>query len=133
MTTERSNLIKSIYIYLFTAIGLGMFLIGSYNLIQFATRKFILPKYYLDYQESRCDYISQPAPMAADGTTKPVDQAAAEPMEEQKKQCLKRLEEDRANQQVIQLSSSLTLILLGGATFWFHYKKTGLGKKEETA
>ncbi len=132
MTTEKSNLIKSIYIYLFTAIGLGMFLVGSYNLIQFATKKLILPKYYLDYQESRCDYIAQPVTVTTDGATKPID-PAAQSIEEQKNQCLQRLEEDRANQQVIQLSSSLTLILLGGATFWFHYKKTGLGHKEEKA
>jgi hypothetical protein len=129
MTTETSTLIKSIYIYLFTAIGLGMFLVGSYNLIQFATKKLALPKYYLDYQESRCDYIAQPVPVTADGATKPID-PAAQSMEEQKNQCLQRLEEDRANQQVIQLSSSLTLILLGGATFWFHYRKTGLSRKE---
>ncbi len=133
MTTEKSNLIKSIYIYLFTAIGLGMFLVGSYNFLQFATRKVILPKYYLDYQESRCDYIAPQPVTNGDGTTKPMDPITTSSAEDQKKTCLQRLEEDRANQQVIQLSSSLTLILLGGATFWFHYKKTGLGHKEEKA
>lgn len=133
MTIENSNLIKSIYIYLFTAIGLGMFLVGSYNFIQFATRKVLLPKYYVDFQESRCDYLAPQPEMKNDGTSEPVDTNKDETIDEQKKTCLQRLEEDRANQQVIQLSSSLTLILLGGATFWFHYKKTGLGHKEDKA
>ena len=117
--TEKRNLIRWIYLYLFTAIGLVMFLVGTFNLIQHFTKKYLLPKYYLDYQESRCDYLAQPQPV---GTTNP-DVKYPDPEAERQK-CLQRLEEERKYQEVLNLSSSLTLIVLGSMVFVFHYKKT---------
>ncbi len=112
---EKRSLIKWIYLYLFTAIGLVMFLIGTFNLVQHFTKKYILPKYYLDFQESRCDYVGQ-QPL--------VEGKTAGDQEVERKKCLDRLEEERKYQEVLNLSSSLTLIVLGSIVFVFHYRKT---------
>lgn len=103
-----------IYLYVFTAIGLIMFLVGTFNLVQHFTKKYLLPKYYLDFQETRCDYIGQPVPEGKNTGD----------MEKEKQRCLQRLEEERKYQEVLNLSSSLTLIVLGSIVFVFHYRKT---------
>lgn len=124
MPNEKKNLIRWIYLYLFTAIGLAMLLIGSYQLIQHVTKKVFLPKYYLEFNEQRCDYLPPVVPpleRAQVGTAAALPDQMAQPSKEE---CLNKLEEQRKYEEVIRLSGSLTLIILGSATFLFHYKKT---------
>lgn len=116
-TTDWRNALKWIYLYLFTAIGLCMFLIGSFNLVRHLTKRYLLPTYYLDYQESRCDYIPQ--------TTNPDDPAAnVRDPEAERQKCMSRLEQERKYQEVLDLSAALTMMILGSAVFAFHYRKT---------
>lgn len=120
MNTEKKNLIKAIYLYFFTGVGLVMFLIGSYQLVQHASKKVLLPKYYLDYQESRCDYLNY-APIEGTKNNQAEDTAR---IEKERTRCLTNLEEERKYQEVLTLSRSVTLLILGFATFVFHYRKT---------
>lgn len=119
MTTEKKNLIKAIYLYFFTGVGLIMFLVGSYQLTRHVTKKVLLPKYYLDYQESRCDYLTyQPA------VTENIQIEEKKRMDKELERCQQKLEEERAYQEVLDLSAAATLLVLGGGTFIFHYRKT---------
>ena len=120
MNTEKKNLIKTIYLYFFTGVGLVMFLFGSYQMVQHVTKKVFLPKYYLDYQESRCDYI-QPTLV---GDSKEGAQDEKERVEKERERCNQKLEEERAYQEVLNLSRSISLIILDAITFLFHYKNT---------
>src|SRR5437762_3579335 len=107
MNAEKKDLIRSIYVYFFTAVGLIMFLIGAFQLVQFGVKKLILPKYYLqEYQESRCDQYAYPQPMPMDGQTKPAVVPDTVSIDEQKNHCKAQLEEQRQIQQVLDLSSA---------------------------
>lgn len=120
MTSERKNLIKAIYLYFFTGVGLIMFLIGSSQLVRHTTKKVLLPKYYLDYGESRCDNINyEPSP---EEKGQPLDEKTR--MDKERERCMQKLEEERKYQEVLDLSGAVTLLVLGGGTFIFHYRKT---------
>ena len=120
MNTEKKNLIKTIYLYFLTGVGLVMFLFGSYQMVQHVTKKVFLPKYYLDYQESRCDYLSYPA--TPDGKGGSEEEKSR--IEKERERCNQKLEEERKYQEVLNLSRSISLIILGAITFLFHYKNT---------
>lgn len=124
MNPEKKSLIKSIYVYFFTGVGLIMFLVGSFQLVRHVTKKVLLPKYYLEYQETRCDYLSYPQPAVAVDNTKSPTQEDKDRMEKEKQKCEKNLEEERKYQEVLNLSQALSLIILGAGTFVFHYRKT---------
>lgn len=126
MTESKKNLIRSIYFYAFAGIGLIMVIIGAFQLVQFGSRKFLLKQYYLDYSETRCDFLSTPVVTGPDGKMLTVEQQTAEQarVDSERKRCEASLEVERQSRQVTDLTSAITLFALGGAVFVFHYRRT---------
>ncbi len=92
-----------------------MLIIGIFNLSQFVVKKTLLPKYDLGYDETRCTVY---APQVEGPKTLPSD------IKKQKDECLKQLNEQRSTKQVLDLTSAVTLLLVGGVVFTFHFKRT---------
>src|SRR3989442_9335845 len=91
-----ADLIKTIYFYLFSAIGLILIIVGIFQLSEFAVKKFFLPKYHLGYEENQCDYIR---PKIAPPVDMPVTASPSAQEEkqliEQEKECKAHIEETR--------------------------------------
>lgn len=120
MTDKKSNLgnlIRSIYFYFFSAVGLILLIVGIFQLSQWGVKSFLLPNYNLNYEETRCDYLP----------TKPESEPSSISATTQSKQeCLTSLEEQRKIRQVTDLAQALTFIVVGGVVFVFHFRKTSI-------
>jgi len=112
-----ADTIRVIYFYFFAGLGLILFIIGFFQLSNWGVRSFLLPKYSLDFEDSRCDYT---IPVKPDGT--PANSLA----ESERQKCLASLENQRKIKQVTDLAQALTFILVGGVVFIFHFRKTNL-------
>lgn len=117
-----TELIKSIYLYLFTSIGLILFIVGVFQASSFTVNKIFFPHYYLGYEENRCDVGQYFAPAKIEGIKplSPQDQRA------QDEKCLKRLEEFRRYKEVTDVALALTFIAIGSIVFVFHLRRTTL-------
>lgn len=138
---SRFPLVGAIYSYIFSGIGVILLLVGFYFLSQASIKQFVLPKYYLEWEETRCDYFDQQFPpidtsMVIDtapvGQNTPVqstevtNEAAVKENERLKKQkddCSSKLEEQRTVRRTTDFATAAIFILLGGATLFYHQKK----------
>ena len=122
MAEQKGNLantIRTIYFYFFSAFGLILLIVGIFQTSQWGAKKSLLPKYDLNYEETRCDYM----PVKIEGET------STESASKEKENCKKNLEELRQTRQVTDLAQALTFIVIGGAVFTFHFRKTSLFHK----
>lgn len=121
-----AELIKTIYFYLFSAIGLILVIVGIFQTSEYVVKKFFLPKYDLGYGES-CDYFGKIIPAPIDGRQVATTSAEEQKMlDQQKKDCLTRIEEQRAVRQVTDLARAITFIIVGSVVFIFHFRRTKL-------
>lgn len=119
-----ADLIKSIYLYLFTAIGLILVIIGIFQLSNYVIKIAVFDKYQLEYEETRCDYL--PVETLPGGEKKSSEAAQME-----KEKCEKGLEELRAYKKVTDGARAITFLVVGGAVFAFHLSRTTLlGKRD---
>lgn len=121
------DLIKSIYLYLFTAVGLILIIVGIFQLSNYVINITVFEKYQLGYEENRCDYLVQPVAVEA-GKTAAVDPKL---QKEQREKCLTTLEEFRRYKKITDGARAITFLVVGGAVFAFHLSRTTLlGKKD---
>lgn len=122
--TKRTfaDLIKSIYLYLFTGIGLILLIVGIFQLSGYAVNKIAFDKYQLGYEENRCDFGMMPEPVKTEGAR---EETPGERNERQQK-CEQQLEEFRRFREVTDLSRAITFIIVGSAVFAFHLRRTTL-------
>jgi hypothetical protein len=121
MAEQKRNLaelVRTVYFYFFTGFGLILLIVGIFQLSQWGVKSYFLPKYDLSYEETRCDFMPEPAKL--DGET------SGASVEDQKSKCLETLETQRKTRQVTDLAQALTFIVVGGAVFIFHFRKTSL-------
>ena len=103
-----------------------MFVWGSYNAIQTATKIISSDKYFLDFREQSCDYIDQMSAVPPGAEPKSVQTEEEKAVAKQK--CEDQLERERGLRKATDIASSATLIIFGAAIFLFHYRKTELAK-----
>lgn len=110
--------VKTIYLYVVSIVALIILCIGVYRVVDFATRKFVFGKYVMDfYEEERCMNMPTYIP-SSDGSTKSMTDAQAK---EQKDTCQKSLEQSRKYREVLDLTGSLTTLLLGSGLYYSHF------------
>lgn len=119
-----SDLIKSIYLYLFTAVGLVLIIVGVFQLSNYIIKITVFEKYNLGYEETRCDYLPQSVAPGEDKT-------ATGTAKTEKEKCEKTTEELRKFKKVTDGARAVTFLLVGGAVFAFHLRRTTLlGRKD---
>ena len=111
-----ANTIRTIYFYFFAGLGLVLLIVGIFQISNWGVKSFLLPKYDLNYDETRCDYV--PLEVKVDS-----EQSNSE---QNKKECLDRLEEQRKTKKITDLAQAITFILVGGIVFVFHIRRTSL-------
>lgn len=94
--------IRLLYLYLFSFVGLLIAVIGSIQIIDLGLKTYIFKV---------SEYTFYPEPMAVDGKPAMSGQEAA-----------KRNETEQANQIKRQLSTSLSMILVGVPLYLYHWK-----------
>ena len=123
-----AELIKSIYLYLFTAIGLILIIVGIFQTSNYVINLIAFDNYQLGYEENRCDYVTQPIAVEAGKT--PVQDPTLQ--KEQKDKCLKTLEEFRRYKKITDGARAITFLIVGGGVFAFHLTRTNILSKRDT-
>jgi hypothetical protein len=117
MAEQKGNfasIVRTFYFYFFAGLGLVLLIVGVFQLSNWGVKSFLLPKYDLSYEETRCDF----APAKING--------AATDSGQTREACLAKLEEQRKIKQVTDLAQALTFVIVGSAVFVFHFRKTSL-------
>jgi len=96
--------IKRIYIYLFSAIGLVLVIIGSVQLVNLALKAWVFTK--------ADTYVRYPIPMAIEG------EKTAQPSQEELETYEK---EERSAQRQRQAASALAMMIVGTPLFLYHW------------
>ena len=123
MAEQKGNLasiVRTIYFYFFAGVGLVLLIVGIFQLSQWGVKSFLLPRYDLNYDETRCDFMAVPVKLESEPAT---DSASAE---DQKPKCLATLETQRKTKKVTDLAQAVTFIIVGGIVFIFHFRKTSV-------
>lgn len=118
------NLIQTIYLYIFSGVGLALLLFGSYNAIKYAVDVTQFEKYPLQqWEETQCTY-----PNSSSLQTKPVmvetreATPSAEEILKQEKLCEENRDKQRKIKQTQDLTHALALLFLGTLVFIPHWK-----------
>ncbi len=106
--------------YLLSAVGMVLFIIGLFNSFHFVVGNIAYDKYPLHYGvESRCDYLYKPTPVGGQTDTKSD--------KELQDACFQGLKKERANTRIDDLEKSIAFTIIGllvfGAHFYFVYKE----------
>jgi hypothetical protein len=116
--------IRLIYLYLFSFVGLIVFVIGCVRLVDLGLKVVVFNNADI--------YVSYPTTYSGPDDKRTKDQVMAESEQQQKAQ----LEESKRNRQR-EISSSLAMILVGAPLYLYHWssiqrenKKTQKGKKK---
>lgn len=134
-TQPKKNIIRLVYLYLVSLIGLVIFLIGGVGLVNTGLKALLNvdSQYYMGAPEDMC--VSRLQGYAADGVkSSPVAVAPAvtpTPVKIDKngqefKDCIKdeemRQEKQRKNDQRRDIAEALAMILLGAPVWLYHWK-----------
>lgn len=114
-----ANLIRTIYFYFFAGVGLILLIVGIFQFSQWGVKSFLLPKYNLSYEETRCDYLP-----SKEMSEPPVSSISALPPGQTKQDCEATLEEQRKVRKVTDLAQAITFVVVGAALFVFHFRKS---------
>jgi len=98
---EKSSLIRTIYLYTFSLIGLVLIVMASVNLISLGLKTFI-------FTEADQDYYARPAPLPEEG-------AGESTVEEPKIDYLK-------SQRQRELAQSIAMLLVGIPLYLYHWR-----------
>ena len=127
--SNKANLIRTIYLYVFSGVGLSLFLIGTFMAIQYLVNITQFEKYPLQpYEETQCDYYypGKPIPLMERSSIAPVEPMASTPsaqeIKHQEDLCKERTETTRKRKQVDELTRTLAFIIIGLPVFIFHWR-----------
>lgn len=107
--------LRLLYLYLFSFVGLIITIIGSVQIIDLGLKTYV-------FKVSEFSYFEEPI-MAPDGKLQPGISA-----QEQKA----RFESEQANQRKRQLSTSLSMIVVGVPLYLYHWKTIKKESKRQT-
>ncbi|TSC89484.1 MAG: Uncharacterized protein G01um10145_641 [Microgenomates group bacterium Gr01-1014_5] len=115
------SIIKTIYLYVFSGVGLALILFGSYTGIQYGVNVTQFDKYPLQqWEEGQCRYpniVSPAKPVMEEGSATP----SAEEIEKQEKQCEENQERQRKIKQTQDLTHAIAMLFLGILVFVPHW------------
>lgn len=113
------RLIPTIYFYVLSAVGMGLFIFGLFNTAHYIVGITAYDKYPLRYggEESRCLYM--PRPILPEGAVQ--EESNLDSEKKQKEECLKNLEIERKNTKVSDLEKSITFTGIGLLVFSTHF------------
>lgn len=119
------NLIKTIYLYVFSGVGLALILFGSYSAIRYFVNVTQFEQYPLaQWEETQCAYpaigYSVAKPVMEDRTN--LASPSAEEIEKQEKLCKENTEKQRKRKQTDDLTHTLATLLIGILVFIPHWK-----------
>lgn len=119
----KPSLIRTIYLYVFSGIGLVLFLAGIFQGVRFLVNVTQFSTYPLaQYEETQCDYpftlYGKPAPLEeANRETAPSE----EEIQRQEEKCKERQTELRQRKRVEDLTQALTFLVVGALVFIPHW------------
>ena len=113
---ERKELIRWIYLYLFSTIGLVIAVIGAVRLVDLGLKVYVFPKAEQNY------YYPGPIRPAVAPDGKVENQPTPEELERQKQEQIKAENENRASQRQREASGSIAMLLIGAPLYWYHWK-----------
>jgi hypothetical protein len=113
---EKRELLKLIYLYLFSAIGLILLVIGSVRLLDLGLRTFV-------FKEADVYYV--PTPLYPENEKIPPEELQKR-VEEQKK----AEETSRRSQKQREVSNALSMIFVGAPLYIYHWRLVLKTKKE---
>lgn len=112
---ERKELIRIIYLYLFSLVGLVLIVIGSVRLVDLGLKTFIF---------TRADQVliypvyPRPAPLEGEKDEELTPEEEAKFQEEQRKY----EEEQRRSQRERTAANSMAMLIVGVPLFWYHWR-----------
>ncbi len=118
---SKNSIIRKIYLYLFSLVGLVLITIGGVQLVNLGLKTYVFTKAdrYYEYPAAK------PASTVPNGKT-----TVAEPSKEQ-------IDEYQKNQQASQrqreVSIALSMIIIGTPLFLYHWNRIKKDQKEEAA
>ena len=113
---ERKEIIRTIYLYLFSLVGLVLIVIGCVRLIDLGLRMFVFTK-----ADQVLSYPAPPRtiPAGPDGKEQPVTVEQDAKMQEEQK---KFDEQNREAQRQRTAANSLAVIIVGAPLFAYHWR-----------
>lgn len=136
-TQPKKNIIRLVYLYLVSLIGLVIFLIGGVGLVNTGLKALLNvdSQYYMGAPEDMCvSRLQNYTPVTIDGIkASPVAPAAVTPTpvkvdrnSQEFKDCIReeevRQEKQRKNDQRRDIAEALAMILLGAPVWLYHWK-----------
>ena len=121
----RREIIRLIYLYLFSTVGLVLALVGAVRLTDMALKAFIFTRAdisirYPEYPRSVYPYPQPPVEPKAGNTTS-TEPSPAEMEEYKKKQEIAEREEQRSRRERTA-AESLAMIIIGTPLFFYHWR-----------
>lgn len=120
----KTNLIRTIYLYVFSGVGLALFLIGIFKGIYYSVNITQFDKYPLQqYEEIQCGYpYSYPGKPALVAEEMRAATPSAEQTKEQEQKCNERQEDQRARKRLEDLTQTLAFTIIGIMVFIPHWR-----------
>jgi len=112
----KKEFLKLIYLYLFSALGLILLIIGSVKLLDLGFRTFV-------FKKADIYYVS--TPIYPDNERKSSEEVQKIITEQQKAE-----EINRTSQKQREISSSLAMILVGASLYFYHWHLILKNRKE---
>lgn len=114
---DKKEVIKWIYLYLFSTIGLVLFIIGAVRLVDLGLKAYVFKKadQIYSYPIYRGE-IKTPEGITTATTTK-------EEEEKMREDQMKADKENRSSQRQRDAASSVAMILIGAPLYFYHRKK----------
>ncbi len=125
-TKSSTSIIANIYAYALLAGSVVVLAIGVYTLAKNVLGRYVLDRYPLGYEETRCDYMGSPyMPMPVDGPASPVQveqdkQRYEEEAEKAKAKCEQDLDALRTRKESTDFYEALVLLVVGTLIFVPH-------------
>lgn len=113
---DRKEIIRTIYLYIFSVVGLVLIVIGCVRLSDLALKKYVFKK-----AEQNINYPIYPMKAVPDGKTN--EQALTPEEQEKYNRDQKEAEEkQRESQRARTASESIAMIIVGTPLFFYHWK-----------
>lgn len=118
---NKNSVIRKIYLYLFSLVGLVLITIGGVQLVNLGLKTYIFTKADQNYQYP----VAQPVESGANGKSVPESAGSTQ----------QQLDEYQKNQQTSQrqreISNALAMIIIGTPLFLYHWARIKKDQKEE--
>ena len=110
---KHRPLIRTIYLYLFALVGLGMMIVGTARLVDYGLKEHVFQVEEVSY------YIERPVPVPVGEEKLVVDEEKEEKYRKEQEELNKKRSEERKKK---DLSSILSMIVVGLPVWVYHWR-----------